>query len=124
MACCVLAAFLLAQCIATLRRWGMFWGLVPVPAGEVADTAYMRARAWLARPRVHLAVAALLVAELVGIGSWAYVRHGTHIAQFADMGWSRLHGERVIYADMCSMKGETSVRIVLNDGRHAATDRS
>ena len=42
MACCLIAAFLVAQAMAMLRRWAVFWGLMPVPAGEVADTIFTR----------------------------------------------------------------------------------
>jgi hypothetical protein len=116
MACCLIAAFLVAQAMAMLRRWAVFWGLMPVPEGDVADTVFTRAAAWLRRPRVRLGLCALLVAELIGVGTWLYIDHGTHIAQLADIGWSRLHGQHVIYADMCGMNGEQSVRQVIEDG--------
>lgn len=118
MACCLLAAFLLAQAMATLRRWGMFWGIVRVPQGDVADTLAARLRGWFARPLVRRTAFALIVVELLSVGSWAYLRHGDHIAQLADIGWSRLHGEHVVYADMCGRNGDTSVRIVLNHAGH------
>lgn len=116
MACCVIAAFLLAQCMATLRRWGTFWGLVPVAEGEVADTVFTRTSAWLARPRVRAAIAAVVVVELMTVGGWAYAQHRTHITQLADQGWSRLHGQHVVYADICGRDGSDGVRLVLNDG--------
>ena len=115
MACCLLAAFLVAQAMAMLRRWATFWGLLPVPEGEVADTIFTRVQAWLRRPRVRGAIAAMLVVELLGAGGWLYQAHGTHIAQLADIGWSRLHGRHVVYADMCGLKGEQTVRLVIDD---------
>jgi hypothetical protein len=118
MACCLLAAFLLAQAMATLRRWGMFWGLVRVPEGEVPNTLAGQMRGWFARPAVRRTAFALVCVELLAVGSWAYLRHGEHIAQIADIGWSRLRGEHVVYAQMCSMSGETSVRLVLNHPDH------
>ena len=115
MACCLIAAFLVAQAMEMLRRWAVFWGLMPVPEGEVPDTAYTRLAAWARRPRVRLALGALLVAELTGAGTWAYVAHGTHIAQLADIGWSRLHGERVVYAGICGPRGDVALRLVIDD---------
>jgi hypothetical protein len=70
MACCLIAAFLVAQAMAMLRRWAVFWGLMPVPEGEVADTIFTRIAAVLRRPRVRMTVAALLMVELAGVGSW------------------------------------------------------
>jgi len=98
-----------------LRRWAVFWGLMPVPENEVADTIYTRLAAWLRRPRVRIGIAALLCAELTGAGIWLYTAHGTHIAQLADIGWSRLHGERVVYAGICGPKGDTTLRLVIDD---------
>lgn len=115
MACCLIAAFLVAQAVAMLRRWAVFWGLMPVPEGEMADTVYTRLAALLRRPGVRLALGALLVAELTGAGTWLYVAHGAHIAQLADIGWSRLHGERVVYAGVCGPKGDSSLRLVIDD---------
>lgn len=83
MACCLFAAFLFAQCMAMLRRWGMFWGLVPVPQHEVADTARSRVVAWFARPLVRRVAVALLVIEFTGLGAWVYIDHGSHIAAVA-----------------------------------------
>lgn len=114
MACCLIAAFLVAQAMAMLRRWAVFWGLMSVPEGEVADTIFTRIAAVLRRPRVRMAVAALLVVELAGVGIWLYRDHGTHIVQLADIGWSRLHGQHVVYAAMCGMNGEQSVRLVID----------
>ncbi len=115
MACCIIAAFLVAQCMAILRRWGVFWGLLPVPADEVPDTVYTRLAGWLRRPNVRAAVAGALVIELIGAGSWAYLEHGEHISQFADVQWSRLRGEDVVYARVCNRGGPSSIRLVLND---------
>jgi hypothetical protein len=114
MACCVIAAFLVAQMMAMFRRWAVFWGLMPVPEGEVADTVFTRMAGWLRRPRVRMAIGALLLVELAGVGSWIYLEHGTHIAQIADIGWSRLHGQHIVYADMCGPHGEQSLRMVVD----------
>jgi len=114
-ACCVIAAFIMAQCIATVRRWGMFWGIVAVPQGETAATLFSTLRGYLARPKVRAAISAIAVAEIVAVCSWLYVGHGTHIAQLADVGWQRLHGRQVIYSEMCGKDGLVSQRIVLSD---------
>lgn len=113
-ACCLIAAFLVAQAMAMLRRWAVFWGLMPVPEGQVADTAFTRLKTWLRRPRVRIGMAALLVAELSGASLWLYLAHGAHIAQEADIVWSRLHGQHVIYADICGPKGGDSVRMIVD----------
>jgi hypothetical protein len=112
MACCVIAAFIIAQCVATLRRWGMFWGIVRVPEGETAATLFSSMRAYLARPAVRATVSALLAVEIIAASSWIYVAHGTHIAQLADIGWERLHGRQVIYSKMCGTGDRLSERFV------------
>lgn len=93
MACCLFAAFLFAQCMAMLRRWGMFWGIVRVPQGEVADTLYTRVAAWSARPRVRLVVVTLLAFELAGVAGWVYVEHGAHLAAIASAVAGTAHAE-------------------------------
>ena len=95
MACCLIAAFLLAQFVAMLRRWGMFWGIVPIPAGEVVDTVFTRLGAWCARPEIKRAIALLIVIECGAVASWIYFGHGTHIA-----GVARQYGDS--YAQLCS----------------------
>lgn len=112
MACCIIAALLFAQFMGMLRRWGMFWGLVRVPEGAVVDTAYGRLAAWLGRPRVRFALAVMVAVELTGGASWLYLRHGAHIAEEADVAWSRLHGEHVVYAGVCT-PDEEDVRLRL-----------
>lgn len=119
MACCLIAAFLFAQCMAMLRRWGVFWGVLPVPEGDFADTVFTRTLAFFRRPRVRMAVTALVAVELFAVGVWVKTEHGTHIAELADMGWSGLNGEHVVYAGVCSIDGDERVRIVRNDDRSA-----
>ncbi|MEJ5978901.1 hypothetical protein WG901_19765 [Novosphingobium sp. PS1R-30] len=113
MACCILATLLLAHIVALLRRWGMFWGIVQVPADVEFDTAYARLRRWLALPRVRLAVAALLVVEMAAFGSWLYVAHGNHLYRIGDQAIGQLRGQTIVYADVCGSKGTRSVRLVL-----------
>jgi hypothetical protein len=60
-----------------------------------------------------LVVFSVVVVECVTLGGWIYLRHGEHIAQFADIAWSRLNGKEVIYAERCATNGQTSVRLVL-----------
>jgi hypothetical protein len=116
MACCVLAAFLIAQMWATLRRWGVFWGIVPRMETDAAETVFTRIRDVLATPRAKIVVAGLLAAELVTVGGWVYTRHGTHIYQIADQSWSALHGQHVVYVGLCKPNGsDGSVRVVLAD---------
>lgn len=105
MACCLFAAFLFAQCMAMLRRWGMFWGIVRVPQGEVADTFYTRVAAWSARPRVRLVTVTLLAFELAGVGGWLYLEHGAHLAAIASAVAGTAHPERA-EAGIC--RGDTA----------------
>jgi hypothetical protein len=112
-ACCVIAAFILAQCIETLRRWGMFWGIVAVPEGETAATLFSTIRGYLILPKVRAAISVLAAVEIIAVCSWLYIAHGTHIVQLADIGWQHLHGRQVIYSKMCSKNGLLSERIVL-----------
>lgn len=119
MACCVIAAFLIAQCMAMLRRWGVFWGLLAVPEGEIPDTAYTRLAAWFRQPKVRAGFACALLVELTTLGSWVYVEHGSHIAQMADVQWSRLQGRDVVYASICSQGEQSSVRLVLDEMRQS-----
>jgi hypothetical protein len=114
-ACCVIAAFILAQCIEMLRRWGMFWGLVSIPEGETAETLFSVMRSYLQRPKVRTAVSIFATVEIVAVCGWLYVAHGAHIAQLADIGWERLHGRQVIYSEMCGKDGLVSQRIVLSE---------
>jgi len=116
MACCILAAFLIAQVMATLQRWGMFWGIVAVPEGEVVETAYSTVQAWLRRPRVRLAVAVVALVELGGVANWVYFYHGAHFYRIADETLSAVQGERVVYVGICGPGGEDRmVRVVLAD---------
>jgi hypothetical protein len=101
MACCLFAAFLLAQCLATVRRWGIFWGLVPVQEGEDADTFFRRMSAWLERPVVRMGVTVVVVAEMLSIGAWIYVDHGTHLARVADSTMAKLRGTPALGVDDC-----------------------
>jgi len=106
MACCIVAAFLVAQLMALLRRCGVFWGLLPTPAGEVADTAYTRLAAWARKPAIRPAIAAALALELGAGGAWLYVEHGRHIAKEADIAGSWLCGEWAAIAAACSETGD------------------
>lgn len=121
MACCVIAAFIVAQIVATLRRWGMFWGVVAIPEGETVTTIYARMRARMAAPRVRAAVFAVIVLETAGLSTWVYVEHGEHLVELADIGWGRLKGQDVIYANMCGKSGQTRLRLVFDHGTAPST---
>lgn len=122
MVCCLIAAFLVAQFVAMLRRWGMFWGLITIPQGVHMDTAYTRAARVLARPMVRRTVLAGLLVELTVGGAWLYTEHGTHIAEEVDIAWSALHDEQVAYVGLCTGdNADARVRVVLkNTGRQLA----
>jgi hypothetical protein len=122
MACCLLAALILAQIVATVRRWGIFWGVVRPHEWEDQETVYGRIAAWLARPRVRRTVTALAAAELALLGGWVYTAHGTHLYQIGDQALGRIRGETIVYADICDNAGsDRTVRIVLNQPHGAAT---
>ena len=105
----------LAQAMATLRRWGAFWGLVPVPEGIAYETVYTRARRWMMKREVRLVLGVAVIVEVGLIGSWLYFDHGAHIAQIVADGWETMNGRRVVYAGVCDSTGDSGrVRIVLD----------
>jgi hypothetical protein len=122
MACCLLAALILAQIVATVRRWGIFWGVVRPHEWENPETVFNRIAAWFARPRVKRTVTALAAVELALLGGWVYTAHGTHLYQVGDQALGRIRGETIVYADICDNDGrDRTVRIVLNQPNGAKT---
>lgn len=86
MACCIIAAFIIAQIMAMFRRWAMFWGFVPVPADEPSETIFTIMRRWFSRPAVRGAFVALLLVESAVLGTWLYRDHRHHIMEIAGFG--------------------------------------
>lgn len=122
MACCVIAAFLLAQIVAMVRRWGIFWGVVRPVDGEDATTALSVTLAWLRRPQVKRAVFALGAVELALFSGWVYTAHGTHLYQLGDQTLGSIRGEHIVYAGACGPDGKDhAVRIVIADAATAAS---
>jgi hypothetical protein len=122
MACCLLAALILAQIVATVRRWGIFWGVVRPHEWENPETVFNRIAAWLSRPRVKRTVTALAAIELALLGGWVYTAHGTHIYQIGDQALGRIRGETIVYSPICDNDGrDRIVRIVLNQPDSAKT---
>ena len=120
MACCILAGLILAQIIATVRRWGIFWGVVKAREWENPETVLNRIGTWLARPRMKRAVFAVAAIELAVLGSWVYVAHGTHLYQLGDQSLGRMRGETIVYSAVCGRDGrDHMVRVVLNRPGHA-----
>lgn len=118
MACCIVAALILAHIMATLRRWGVFWGVVRPLEGEDTETIYRRIRLWLARPRVRRVVMALVLIEIAGFSSWVYFAHGTHLYRLADQTVGTMRGQTIVYAGTCDRTGQDRVtRIVFEGGR-------
>jgi hypothetical protein len=114
MACCIIATLLLAQFIAMLRRWGVFWGVVQPRDYEDSETIYQRIKGWFARPAVRRTAFALAAIELAMVGGWTYVEHGAHMYRIADQAIGKLRGQTIIYAGLCSEDSkETGVRIVI-----------
>lgn len=115
MACCVLAALIVAHVMAILRRWAVFWGLVRPGEYDNPDTAPRRIRSWLSRPRVRTAVRCFVVAEVAALGLWAYAAHGTHLYQWGDETLARMRGEQVVYSAVCGTDGKDyAVRLVID----------
>lgn len=116
MACCVLAALLLGQLVALLRRWGIFWGLVRAREYEDGgNTALAWAKARLASRQAKRGLAAMVVIEIGLLGGWVYTFHGAHLYRLADVAVSRLQGEHVVYVGVCTPRSDDDyVRIVLN----------
>lgn len=122
MTCCILVALLLAHIVAMVRRWGMYWGLVPIPEGVEYDTAYQRIRRWLARPVARRVIAVLVVIEVGAFGSWVTLEHGDHLYRIGDQAIGRFRGQTIVYAQVCGSHGSRSVRLVFprqQDGRSA-----
>ncbi|GAC1577079.1 MAG: hypothetical protein NVS3B5_08970 [Sphingomicrobium sp.] len=118
-ACCILIAIILTQIAATVRRWGIFWGVVRPEAGEIHDTLAQRVRQWLSLPRVKSAVFAVAALELVGVGSWAYVAHGSHLYRLGDVAIGHLVGREVVYVGVCNRSGDDRyVRLVIDRSRY------
>ena len=114
MVCCLIAAFLVAQFVAMIRRWGVFWGVVTPRPGEDADTVFRRLRGWFARPTVRRTAFALAAVELALLGGWTYIEHGAHLYRIADQAMGKLRGQTIIYAGLCSPGSkEAGVRIVI-----------
>lgn len=125
MACCILAAILIAQIMAVLRRWAVFFGVARPGEFDDPDTLPRRIRAWLARPRVRAVVGILVAVELLTAGSWVYIEHGTHLYRLGDQAYATMRGQRVIYSADCGAPGERyAVRIVLDEtGRVIRSER-
>lgn len=80
MICCVIAAFLYAQALAVLRRWGLYWGVVRPDIGETGYSTFAGSvRTLLARPLVCAGVGLLMIAELGGVAAWLYTDHWDHV---------------------------------------------
>lgn len=114
MACCLIAAFLLAQFVAMVRRWGVFWGVVRPHEDEDADTIFRRIRGWFARPVVRRTAFALVAIELALLGGWTYTEHGAHLYRIADQAVGKMRGETILYVGLCSPDSkESGTRVVI-----------
>lgn len=125
MACCILAALLIAHVTAMLRRWAVFVGVVPPGEFDDPDTLLRRIRALTARPGVRVVLGVLVAVELFAGGAWIYVEHGTHLYRLGDQTYSAMLGQRVIYSEDCGKPGARyAVRMVIDDaGRVVRRER-
>lgn len=107
----------MAQISITIRRWGVFWGVVRPEPGEEADTLISRIRNALRQPWLKTAFISLAAFEVLALGSWTYFAHGSHLYRLGDEAVGRLTGNRVIYTAVCDGEGRGSfVRLVLDGG--------
>ncbi len=114
MVCCLIAAFLVAQFVAMVRRWGIFWGVVQPRAHEDDDNIYRRIKVWFARPTVRRAAFALAAIELAVLSGWTYTEHGAHLYRIADQAVGKLRGQTILYVGLCSPDSkETGTRVVI-----------
>lgn len=126
MACCILAALIFAHFMAMVRRWGVFWGLVRPDEYDSPDTALRRLRGFLARPRVRIVAGGLLALEIAALSAWAWTAHGTHFYRLADEMLGKVHGQTIVYNDMCgSNESAVAVRMAFDaHGRLLSTSVS
>lgn len=101
MACCVMAAFLFAQCVYVLRRWGRFWGLLPRGDDLELVTALDMARAWLRKPLVRASVCVLVTVELSAFGTWVWVDHHDHLLALAQALATPFEARNSLNSEMC-----------------------
>jgi hypothetical protein len=114
MVCCLIAAFLVAQFVAMVRRWGIFWGVVQSREHEDSDTIYRRIKIWFAHPTVRRTAFALAAIELAVLGGWTYTEHGAHLYRIADQAVGKLRGQTILYVGLCSPNSsEMGTRVVI-----------
>lgn len=115
MACCIVAALILSHLLALLRRWAVFWGLVPVGEHDDPDTLMRRVRQFFALPRVRTGLRLAVAAEVAALAVWAGSAHGTHFYRLGDQAIAGLRGQSVVYGEVCGRDGaERSVRLVFD----------
>lgn len=89
MICCVVASFLIAQVVAVMRRWGIFWGLLK-PRDYEARGTFLR---WLGvcwqKPVVRGVVAGAMAFELALGGAWLISAHGPHLLGLSRSAFAR-----------------------------------
>jgi hypothetical protein len=114
MACCIVAALILAHLTALLRRWAVFWGLITPGEYDDPDTIVRRVRTWLRRPDIRRFARIAVAFELTALGLWAGIAHGEHLYRLGDQALGRMRGERVIYAAECNgTKQNLATRLVI-----------
>lgn len=106
----------LAQIMATIRRWGVFWGVVRPYEGEEYETVYQRVGMWLRRPRVRAGIFAFASVELLALGAWGYFEHGAHVYRIGEELAAAARGQQIVYADLCGEDGQLRpVRVAVLD---------
>lgn len=87
MMCCIIAAYLFAQMVAMLRRWGIYWGLVRRRPGEEHLPSFIRNLAGSGpRPAMStIAVTVMVVGMAAGWAGGAFERPPAASANASEM---------------------------------------
>lgn len=116
MACCIIAAFLMAQCVYLLRRWGRFWCILPKDDAFDEPNIVDTLKVWLQKPFVKVAAVFLVTGEVLALGLWISESHGEHIASLYERAYKDAALEQVVYSTdggaflsttICTSDGQT-----------------
>lgn len=116
MACCIFAAFLLAQAALLLKRWGRFWCVLRRDDVYDEPNVVDMLKVWLKKPAVRVAAVFFLSGEAVALGFLITQDHGDHLFGLAQQFFNKggedqiiytTDGGAFIYTTLCTSDGET-----------------